>query len=118
MSDERRTIITDTDRVEWLLRYGSPIQIDGGPIGSREQVDAQIRKSQMQIGRAWTSVKQPDTEPKDKEFEAQPEPVAPKRMNDVPGGTLLARSAELSMLSAANRELAIVIGDLRLRRYS
>jgi len=93
MADEHTMTITDTDRLEWLLRYGSPLQIDGGPIQSRAQVDEQIRRSRFRVGRAWEG------------SAPQSEPVA---QNVVP----------FSVISAANRELAIVIGDLRLRRCS
>ncbi|HUP94976.1 MAG TPA: hypothetical protein VM164_08700 [Burkholderiales bacterium] len=84
MSNERATTITDTDRLDWLLR---------GAVQSREQIDQQIRKSRMQIGRAWEKTV------------AQDDAVV---TNVVP----------FSVISASNRELAIVIGDLRLRRCS
>ena len=119
MIDERATTITDTDRLEWLLRNGSPLQIDGTPIQSRDQVDEQIRRSRFRAGREWEgSVAQSHPVATDEELEVVRESATPKRMGGLAHGTLFSRSAELRVLSAANRELAIFIGDLRLRRCS
>ena len=108
MSDARTTTITDTDRVEWLLRYGSAIQADGVTIQSRDQVDDQIRKSRRHSDAAATG----------EALEGTRESETPKPMHGLAHGTLFSRTAELSMISAANRELAMIIGDLRLRRCS
>lgn len=116
MSDARTTTITDTDRVEWLLRHGTAMQVDGAPIRSREQVDEQIRRSRRQCGRAWGMAH--GAVATDDALETPREADTPKPTKSLVHGTLLSRTVELSMISAANRELAIIIGDLRLRRCS
>ena len=109
MSDARTTTITDTDRVEWLLRYGSAIRADGVTIESREQVDEQIRKLRMRVRLVWEEAMRPGEAATGERLDGAHESASPQR------STLFARTA---VLSAANRQLAVVIGDLRLRRCS
>ena len=119
MSNLHTTTITETDRVEWLLRHGSTIPVNGRRIQSREQVDEQIRKSRLLIGRTWNkTVADQDALATDEEHEVVQEAATATRMDVLARTAFLARSAELGTISAANRELAIIIGDLRLRRCS
>ena len=117
MSNLHTTTITETDRVDWLLRHGSAMQVNGRRIQSREQVDEQIRKARLQIGRSWNkTLAEQDASAQEERHEDISEPTT--RMDVLTRTALLARSAELGMISAANRELAVFIGDLRLRRCS